>query len=269
MQLHVGCSGFGYSSWSGHFYPSTLDANKYLEYYSKVFEYVEIDASFYRTPHVMTVTKWAKITPENFRFTAKMPQKVTHEKRLDDGMESSLRSFYEAMTPLKDRMLAVLLQLPPSMTMNEGLKKLKKLSLDHRFKHAIEVRHKSWFDEDVYDYLTENDICLVWSQLAELQTPLVVTTDFTYLRLIGDRSIPDSEFGKLQKDRVQEMQYWANEIIKLRNNKALKSGVVAANNHYAGFGPGTANMFLKMLGEQELTWHETNEKKQPNLLDFK
>ena len=114
LQLHVGCSGFGYSSWSGHFYPSTLDANKYLEYYSKVFEYVEIEASFYRAPHVMTVTKWAKITPENFRFTAKMPQKVTHEKRLDDGMESSLRSFYEAMTSLKDKMVPVLLQLPPS-----------------------------------------------------------------------------------------------------------------------------------------------------------
>lgn len=272
MKLYVGTSGWSYTGWSGHFYPSGLEANKYLEYYCKVFDYVEIDASFYRTPHVMTVTKWAKITPDNFQFTAKMPQKVTHEKRLDDGIESSLRFFYEAMTPLKDKLLAVLIQLPPSMTKNEGLKKLKKMPLDSRFRHAIEVRHKSWFDEDVYDYLAENDICLVWSQLAELQAPPVVTTDLIYLRFIGDRTIPDSEFGKLQIDRVKEMQYWAKEFSKLQSNKALKSGVVAANNHYAGFGPGTANIFRKMTGEPEAVWHEIDQKdvaRQANLFDFK
>lgn len=272
MQLYVGCSGFSYSAWVQHFYPKGLEANKYLEYYCKVFDYVEIDASFYRTPHVMTVTKWAKITPQNFCFTAKMPQKVTHEKRLDDGIDSTLHYFYEAMTPLKDKLRAILIQLPPSMTKNEGLKKLKKMPLDLRFKHAVEARHKSWFDEDVYDYLRENDICLVWSQLAELQTPPVVTTDFTYLRLIGDRSIPDSDFGKLQKDRVQEMQYWANEMNKMRDNKALKSGVVAANNHYAGFGPGTANIFRKMIGMPEAIWYELDQKnteKQASLFDFK
>jgi len=75
LKLYVGCSGFSYSVWSGHFYPPKLPENEYLEYYSKVFDYVEIDATFYRTPHVMTVTKWAKITPDNFRFTAKMPQR--------------------------------------------------------------------------------------------------------------------------------------------------------------------------------------------------
>jgi uncharacterized protein YecE (DUF72 family) len=87
-----------------------------------------------------------------------------------------------------------------------------------------------------------------------------------YLRFIGDRSIPDSEFGKIQKDRVNEMQYWAKQVKKVE--KKLRRGVVAANNHYAGFGPGTANIFLKMLDKPERTWHDTGHVKQKSLLDF-
>jgi uncharacterized protein YecE (DUF72 family) len=89
----------------------------------------------------------------------------------------------------------------------------------------------------------EEATCLAWSQLAEIQTPTVVTTDFIYLRFTGDRSIPEEEFGRIQKDRDKEMQYWAGIINKLSKEKKLKSGFVPANNHYAGFGPATANMF--------------------------
>jgi uncharacterized protein YecE (DUF72 family) len=175
------------------------------------------------------------------------------------------------MLPLKDKLGAILIQLPPSITKSEGLKKLKKLPLDTRFRHAVEARHKSWFDAEVYDYFKENDLCLAWSQLAELQTPPVVTTDFVYLRFIGDRSIADKDFGTIQRDRVNEMQYLADVVKKLRNEPALKSGFVPANNHYAGFGPGTANTFLKMLGEKERVWHELgrpDEKSQKSMLDF-
>jgi uncharacterized protein YecE (DUF72 family) len=271
LKHYVGCSGWSYSAWLGHFYPKGLEGAKYLAYYGKVFDYVEIDSSFYRIPNQLTVSRWAKVTSENFRFTAKMPQVVTHERRLGEGIDTSLRYFYEAMTPLQEKLLAILIQLPPSLTMKEGLKKLKRMPLDTRFKHAIEARHKSLFDGEVYDYLKENDLCLAWSQLAELQTPPVITTDFIYLRLIGDRSIPDSEFGKIQKDRINEMEYWANEIKKLTKEKKLKRGVVAANNHYAGFGPGTANTFRTLIGMQEVTWHEKekiDETKQKSMLDF-
>lgn len=201
-----------------------------------------------------------------------MPQVVTHEKRLGEGIEGSLKYFYDAMIPLKKKLSAVLIQLPPSFTKKEGFKKLKKLPLDIRFRYAIEVRHKSWFDDEVYKYLKENDICLAWSQLAELQTPPVVTTDFVYLRFIGDRSIADHEFGKIQKDRISEMQYWAAEFDKLKNDKSLRSGVVAANNHYAGFGAATANIFRKMIGLQEGIYFELGkpaDNKQATLLDFK
>ena len=91
-----------------------------------------------------------------------------------------------------------------------------------------------------------NDICLVWSQLAELQTPPIITTDFLYLRFIGDRSIQEKDFGRIQIDRVVEMEKWA-ENIKTVGDERIKLAIIAANNHYAGFGPGTANVFRNML----------------------
>jgi uncharacterized protein YecE (DUF72 family) len=97
------------------------------------------------------VKRWAKVTPENFRFTAKFPQEITHKKRLDD-IEGDLDYFYKAMAPLASKLVCLLLQLPPSMTMKEGLKKLQKLPLDKRFRYAVEARHKSWFDDEVYSF---------------------------------------------------------------------------------------------------------------------
>lgn len=129
------------------------------------------------------------------------------------------------MTPLADKVGCLLFQLPPSLKMEEGLKKFQNLPFDNRFRYAIEVRHKSWFDREVYSFLRKNDICLAWSQLAEIQTPGVVTTDFIYLRFIGDRSIPEEEFGRIQKDRNKELQYWADVIKKSSNKRSSKQAL--------------------------------------------
>ena len=89
---------------------------------------------------------------------------------------------------------------------------------------------------------------MVWSQMDRVITPPVLTSDFVYLRLIGDRSIPEDELGSLQRNRVDEMQRWALEIKKIeRYEKDIKRAIISANNHYAGFGPGTVNQFRKLL----------------------
>jgi uncharacterized protein YecE (DUF72 family) len=103
---------------------------------------------------------------------------------------------------------------------------------------------------------------MVWSVLAELQTPPVVTTDFVYLRFIGDRSIQEKDFGRIQVDRISEMQKWANNIKNIQNDKRVKLAIVAANNHYAGFGPGTANIFRNMLGLADAKWEKKEEEQQ-------
>jgi len=97
---------------------------------------------------------------------------------------------------------------------------------------------------------------MVWSQLAEKKTPPIVTSDLVYLRLIGDRSIQEEDFGRIQIDRVLEMEKWAENIKNVQENEHIKLAIVAANNHYAGFGPGTVNMFRNMLGLPEAKWEE-------------
>ena len=207
------------------------------------------------------VKNWFRKTPNNFRFTAKFPKIITHDKHLVD-IDEEVDLFLDNIEPLTEKTLALLIQLPPSMEIMPGLEGLRNLIplLDRRFRYAVEVRHHSWFQDLAYNFFADNDICLVWSQLAHMSTPPILTTDFLYSRFIGDRSINEKDFGKIQKDRVLEMKRWADEIRKVERGKEkgrkkeVSLAMIAANNHYAGFGPGTSNLFRKMVGLSELSW---------------
>ena len=105
-----------------------------------------------------------------------------------------LEHFFQSMLPLKEKTLALLIQLPPSLKITEGIENLREHivhELDDRFRYAIEVRDRSWFQDLAYNFFADNNICMVWSQLAELRTPPIATTDFLYIRFIGDRSIDE------------------------------------------------------------------------------
>lgn len=256
LQLYIGCSGWSYSSWQGPFYPSNLENKHWLSYYSQVFNYVEIDSTFYRIPNEFMVKNWARKTPANFRFTAKFPKIITHDKKLKN-VEKELTLFYSVMKPLKNKLLALLIQFPPYLKITEGLEALKQYDFffDDNFRYTVEVRHPSWFSDLAYNFFSNNNICMTWNQLDKIQSPPVVTTDFVYLRLIGDRSIKEDEFGKIQKDREQEMKYWSDRFRTVqKDEKELKVGIVAANNHYAGFGAATANMFRVMSNMSPVEW---------------
>jgi uncharacterized protein YecE (DUF72 family) len=80
-----------------------------------------------------------------------------------------------------------------------------------------------------------------------------------YLRFIGDRSIDEKDFGRIQKDRLKELTKWSEEVNRLKDK--AKFAVMAANNHYAGFGPASANSFRRMLGLKEVVWEELKQKR--------
>jgi uncharacterized protein YecE (DUF72 family) len=264
-RLYIGCSGWSYSSWQGPFYPKGLEQSRWLQHYSKVFDYVEVDSTFYSIPSPFRVKKWAINTPPAFRFTAKMPKVITHDKAMSNALRE-LDFFYSAIAPLREKLLALLIQLPPSISFKRGFHAMKGFVsvLDsQRYRYSVEVRHPSWFNDEFYGFLRENDLCLTWNQLDVVHAPRVLTTDFAYIRLIGDRSISERDFGLIQKDRTEEMQMWAEELSRVKD--ALAIGIVAANNHYAGFGPATANAFRKMIGLGEVA---DLEEKQQSLTDF-
>ncbi|MGH9924304.1 MAG: DUF72 domain-containing protein [Nitrososphaeraceae archaeon] len=259
MQYYIGCSGWSYSSWQGHFYPKGIENSKWLKYYSKVFNYVEIDSTFYRIPNEFMVKNWYQRTPENFRFTAKFPKVITHDKRLLDLDKDQLNYFFNSISELKEKLLTLLIQLPPSIDIVEGLDALRNILpyLDKGFRYAVEVRHRSWFQDLAYNFFRNNRMCLVWSQLADIRTPPIVTSDSVYVRLIGDRSIQEKDFGRIQIDRIKEMKKLARNFKGDPNEGNLSKvryAIVAANNHYAGFGPGTVNIFRQLLGLKEVKW---------------
>ena len=218
MEIITGCSGWSYTSWQGPLYPRNLESRNWLPYYSQIFDFVEIDSTFYRTPPKFMAQNWANRTLDNFKFTAKFPKAITHEKKFKN-VEKELSYFYESMEPLKEKLLALLIQFPPSFKTTEGLEALKQYDFyfDDVFRYAVEVRHPSWFNELAYNFFKNNNICMVWSQQDKLVTPPIVTSDFIYLRLIGDRSIDERDFGTIQKNRTEEMQRWAQEIKKVQN----------------------------------------------------
>ncbi len=162
MEPFVGCSGWSYDGWLGHFYLADLEHKESLKYYSQVFDFVEIDSSFYNTTNLFMIKRWASVPPANLRFTAKFPRLIINEKRLSFESDKELRYFFHIMRPLRHKVMALLLQLPSSLTAKEGLKKLEVLipMLDTDFIYAIEVRHKSWFDKGIYNLLSDNNICL-------------------------------------------------------------------------------------------------------------
>ena len=132
--------------------------------------------------------------------------------------------------------------------------------LDNRFKYALEVRDSSWFNDKVYDFLKDNKIALTWSVRDELKTPPIVTSDQIYIRFIGDRSINENDFGKIVKDRKKEMVEYVDFLNKT-DLEGYQNIAIAFNNHYAGFGPQSANTFLKLMDKPEINdWTKEVEK---------
>jgi len=100
---------------------------------------------------------------------------------------------------------------------------------------------------------------MVWSQMDRLQTPPVVTSDFVYLRLIVDRRLAEDQFGKIRIDRTEEIRNWDNRMKELKQNgKDVKSGIVAANNHYGRYGPGTVDIFRQNMDMEKLSFENVD-----------
>jgi len=231
-----------------------MDNRAWLPYYSQIFNYVEIDSTFYNIPSELMVKNWARRTPDNFRFTVKFPKIITHEKRFRN-VQKDLELFYRRMEPLKEKILALLIQLPPSYKLKEGLEDFSShdFFFEGDFRYAVEVRHSSWFSDLAYNFFRNNNIAMVWSQMDRLQTPPVVTSDFVYLRLIGDRRLAEDQFGKIKIDRTEEIRNWANKMKEVnQSEKDIKAAIVAANNHYGGYGPGTVNIFRQNMDMEKL-----------------
>ncbi|UCE24306.1 MAG: DUF72 domain-containing protein, partial [Candidatus Zixiibacteriota bacterium] len=155
----IGTSGFSYRDWLGNFYPQFCPQADFLQFYASRFMTVEIDATFYRIPTAETVRKWARTTPDNFRFAAKFPRTVTHEGDLQSRIESA-RDFTSVMEDLGVKRGPLLLQFPYSFRpdQKEILKAILE-SLPEGGMFAVELRNRKWLDEkEILKLLDEKNI---------------------------------------------------------------------------------------------------------------
>jgi uncharacterized protein YecE (DUF72 family) len=182
MTLYVGTSGYAYKEWKGSFYPADLPAKRMLAYYGEHFRAVEINSTFRSIPSAAALEAWASQVPVGFRFAVKAPQRITHIKRLKDVAEP-LAEFLEAAATLKRRIGPLLFQLPPNF--KKDVPRLREFLalVPRRFRVALEFRHPSWFDEEVFGLLRKHRAALCIADAEGLDVPFVATADWGYLRL--------------------------------------------------------------------------------------
>jgi len=225
MQIWIGTSGYQYPEWKGKFYPEDLSATKMLGYYADRFSTTEINYSFRQIPKETTVAKWVKETPEDFRFTFKAPQKVSHFAKLRNCGEI-MAHFHEVMLGLGEKRACVLIQLPPNFEKNTDVLLGFLKELPKGMNAAFEFRHESWFDDEVYAHLRKFGAALALAESEELSTPKIVTADFGYLRLRRE----DYKTGdlKLWADFVKEQkEKWKNVFIYFKHEETGAGPVFA------------------------------------------
>jgi uncharacterized protein YecE (DUF72 family) len=267
--VQVGCQGWNYEDWVAPpaaarpiFYPRGTRAEHMLEAYARAFDTVEVDSTFYAAPSDSTYDTWARRTPPGFTFALKLPQKITHEESLRGRTAAdALEEFCRGARRLKEKLAAVLVQLPPQFeATRENLRALSeflpRLPADIRF--AVEFRDPFWFDEELLVPLSlQRNVSLalvegpwvtrerVWRAAATL----LDTSDHVYIRWMGARDL--ARFDEVVRPRDLNLDKWATAIERLRAR--LPAVFAYFSNFYEGHAPASANKLKRLLGEPIVT----------------
>ena len=261
----LGCSGWNYGDapekggWISVFYPDS--DTKRLRYYSQFFNTAEMDSTFYERFY-SNMTKgtfigMVRATPKDFQFSVKVPETITHIKRLDvkKGAIADFEEFLDKISPLKtaNKLGAVLIQLPPSFTVNdftniEGfLDRLPNSS--NNYDYALEFRHSSWMTEGPWDMLKHYNIAAVITdspskENLQFLSDVIITSDHSFVRFHG-RNIKGHYWYNYLYSK-QELKPWVEKISQIRKQtKVLRAYF---NNHYGGKAVVNALQFKEMTG---------------------
>ena len=267
-----GTSSWSERSWVGTVYPAGTKPADFLGLYARRYGAVEADTTYYRVPKLEVVEGWRDKTPSGFRMAAKFPRGIVHagsgpQPDADRALRieevgPELEAFLAAMRALGDRAGPLLLQLPYFNRSHfkgedEFLGRLEAFLpyLPPDFRYAVEVRNKQWYTSALTGLLREHKIAFCLSDLSYLPHPAevlerldVLTADFSYVRLIGDRKRIDS----LTKVFDREVFDQSDRIERLGDSlRNLDDGVrevwAFANNHYAGHGPASIDRLASVV----------------------
>jgi uncharacterized protein YecE (DUF72 family) len=231
MNFWIGTSGFQYTEWKGNFYPEDLPTAKMLPFYAGRFSSTEINYTFRRIPAPKTIENWRTLTPEEFRFALKAPQKITHWSKLRDCADT-LEYFLKVVTGLGERLGPVLFQLPPTFkkdaeVLNSFLRELPSM------RSAFEFRNESWFDQEIFDLLKSRNIALCIADTDTVTTPKKITADYGYLRL------------RREDYMKADVEQWAEFVREQKSN--WQEAFVYFKHEESGIGPKLARQMIELL----------------------
>jgi len=237
-RLFTGTSGWVYKGWAGSFYPEGLSPRKHLEFYATQFNTVEINATFYRLPIETGVHAWHDTAPDGFLYAVKGSRFITQMKKLNVEPKS-IAIFFERIAPLKEHLGPILWQLPPMLRKDAPRldRFLSRLPRKHRY--AVEFRHPSWLDEEIFGILQAHRVAFVPVSSLVMPLNLRVTTDFIYIRFHG------LEGGAAHDYTAQELKPWAEHCRKCVRNGLDVFGYF--NNDLNSRAPENARQFREMI----------------------
>ena len=260
LPLYIGTSSWSFDDWRGTLYPADAKSADFLSFYAQRFSAVEIDMTFYRIPTSAMVEAWYHKTPANFRFAAKVPQLITHEKVLRDCL-AELRQFTQVMGLLGEKLGPLLFQFPyfpkrdfsgPQAFLDRLEAFLDQLPQGCRF--AIEIRNRRWVTRRFLDLLRAHGVAFALTDhpwMPSLQELIrqhdIVTADFSYIRWLGDRQAIETitqTWDQLVVDRQQDTERWVAVIRQLLARHIAVYGFY--NNHYAGHSPSSIALFYDL-----------------------
>jgi uncharacterized protein YecE (DUF72 family) len=208
----VGTSGWVYAGWRDHLYADT-PVRRWLEVASRTFNALEINGSFYKQIQPETYQRWRRETPDDFHFALKGHRFVTHYKRLKD-CESSIVLLRDQANHLGDKLAAVVWQLPSNFSVDLARLEsfMSALELWPEVRHAIELRHRSWFVPAVADCMRAARVAVCMGDAPDFPLWHEVTTDLVYVRLHGHTRKYASSYSRAHLERwATDARCWLDE----------------------------------------------------------
>ncbi len=210
FQLFVGCPVWGEKEWLGTIYPKDAKDRDLLFHYSRQFNCIELNTTYYRIPSPITVASWKNATPPHFCFCPKIPKEISHTRQLSNVHDLTY-AFCEVMQPLENKLGTFFLQLPPWFE-PENANALKKFIGDFPadMKLAVEFRNEKWFTEK--ELLSE-----IFSFLEEHETGTVITDtagrrDVLHMRLTTTTAFIRFTANDLHPTDFPRIDAWAEQL---------------------------------------------------------
>jgi uncharacterized protein YecE (DUF72 family) len=233
----IGTSGWYYWHWREGFYPLGQPSSCWFDHFKKHFRTVELNAPFYSWPTVGTVKSWLRQAGRSrFVYTVKANELITHEKRFVRTKEL-VKDFYHIGALLGPHMGCFLFQLPPSFRYAARVLDRIVSQLDPRWKNVVEFRHKSWWNQRVFDKFRDANVIFCSCSGPRLPDELVRTADDVYIRFHGTTRWYRHDYTR------EELQVWTDRI---RESRAKRTWAYF-NNDREGYAIKNAKEFIRQL----------------------